>query len=99
MQEKTNIKKSPKVRKITIRVDGTKDDARLRDHNEEYEPKFPHYQPTTVKPPSGSQTLPTPRKYYNNHNTRLHMRLNGESTMLPFGGGQELEHIQAELQV
>ena len=63
---------------------------------------LPKLQPMSEKPPSGSQTLPTPRKYYHTHNERLgprHGRESNTSIQLPFGGGQEFGNIEAELQV
>ena len=61
----------------------------------------PNTQQTFSKPPSGSQTLPTPRKFQS-HDESLRKRHDRETNViiqLPFGGGKEFENIEAELQV
>eukprot|EP00092_Neocalanus_flemingeri_P002434 GFUD01002604.1.p1 GENE.GFUD01002604.1~~GFUD01002604.1.p1 ORF type:complete len:498 (+),score=149.88 GFUD01002604.1:413-1906(+) len=90
---------------ITIKVQ--EDEARKNDINpdklqrEHSQNTFPIFQSTAAKPPSGSQTLPTPRKDYHALNGRLRFRQGigmDQTVQLPFGGGQEFEQIQAELQ-
>ena len=90
-------------RKINIHIE---DDHERKERSKvQTEPSkniLPKLQPMSEKPPSGSQTLPTPRKYYPTHNERLrprHGREANTSIQLPFGGGQEFGNIEAELQV
>ena len=90
-------------RKISIQVQDDQDrDKESKLQREQSQNTSPSFQPTTTKPPSGSQTLPTPRKHYHARNERIKNRHGGEANQtmqLPFGGGQEFENIQAELQV
>ena len=90
-------------RKINIHIEN--DHERKERSKVQTEPSkniLPNLQPMSAKPPSGSQTLPTPRKYYHTHNERLRPRHGKEATtsiQLPFGGGQEFGNIKEELKV
>lgn len=109
-----NIGNMPRRRTIPITVkteeptfNSKKEYQHVRDEDELnipiYKPKqIPEFQQTCAKPPSGSQTLPTPRKHYHSQGERMRRRQSREhntAIQLPFGGGKEFENIEAELQV